>query len=87
MRYQRSTTAIRNMLKILDMPLELQRLISLNLIKKTLAIEIMLKYSNDHKMVLKHIEGFLPGVKNIETTTSEILHTERNTGLEQDQTP
>ncbi|STM52366.1 hypothetical protein NMD10_25325 (plasmid) [Citrobacter portucalensis] len=34
MRYQRSTTAIRNMLKILDMPLELQRLISLNLIKK-----------------------------------------------------
>lgn len=73
MRYQRSTTAIRNMLKILDMPLELQRLISLNLIKKTLAIEIMLKYSNDHKMVLKHIEGFLPGVKNIETTTSKIV--------------
>ncbi|MCV5647012.1 hypothetical protein OFN55_30165, partial [Escherichia coli] len=61
------------MLKILDMPLELQRLISLNLIKKTLAIEIMLKYSNDHKMVLKHIEGFLPGVKNIETTTSKIV--------------
>ncbi|MCV5334723.1 hypothetical protein OFD71_41235, partial [Escherichia coli] len=45
----------------------------LNLIKKTLAIEIMLKYSNDHKMVLKHIEGFLPGVKNIETTTSKIV--------------
>ncbi len=51
MRYQRSTTAIRNMLKILDMPLELQRLISLTN-QKTLAIEIMLKYSNDHKMLL-----------------------------------
>lgn len=34
MRYQRSSTAIRNQLKILDMPLELQRLISLNLKKK-----------------------------------------------------
>jgi hypothetical protein len=33
----------------------------------------MLKYSNDHKMVLKHIEGFLHGVKNIETTTSKIV--------------
>lgn len=71
MRYQRSTTAIRNMLKILDMPLELQRLISLNLIKKTLAIEIMLKYSNDHEMVLKHIEGFLPDVKNLDNTKSK----------------
>ena len=57
MRYQRSSTAIRNQLKILDMPLELQRLISLNLIKKTLAIEIMLKYSNDHAKVLAHLES------------------------------
>jgi len=57
MRYQRSGTAIRNQLKILDMPLELQRLISLNLIKKTLAIEIMLKYSNDHAKVLAHLES------------------------------
>lgn len=57
MRYQRSNTAIRNQLKILDMPLELQRLISLNLIKKTLAIEIMLKYANDHVKVLAHLES------------------------------
>ncbi|ENR9963987.1 hypothetical protein ACEXTD_002971 [Salmonella enterica] len=57
MRYQRSGTAIRNQLKILDMPLELQRLISLNFIKKTLAIEIMLKYSNDHAKVLAHLES------------------------------
>lgn len=57
MRYQRSSTAIRNQLKILDMPLELQHLISLNLIKKTLAIEIMLKYSNDHAKVLAHLES------------------------------
>ena len=57
MRYQRSGTAIRNQLKILDMPLELQRLISLNLNKKTLAIEIMLKYSNDHAKVLAHLES------------------------------
>jgi len=39
------------------MPLELQRLISLNIIKKTLAIEIMLKYSNDHTKVLAHLES------------------------------
>ncbi|MGV7963866.1 hypothetical protein QPK13_23230 [Photorhabdus tasmaniensis] len=55
-RYQRSNTAISNMLKILDMPVELQRLISFNIIKKTLAIEIMLKYSNDHQMVLEHLK-------------------------------
>lgn len=59
-RYQRSTTAIRNMLKILDMPTELQRLISLGHIKKTLAIEIMLRYGNDHSKVLEHLSDSMP---------------------------
>lgn len=70
MRYQRSSTAIRNMLKILDMPLELQRLISLNIIKKTLAIEIMLKYSNDHTKVLAHLESCSFLVPSSEPTPS-----------------
>lgn len=58
-RYQRSTTAIRNMLKILDMPVELQRLISMGDMKKTLALEIMLKYSNDHAKVVAHLKSHL----------------------------
>lgn len=58
-RYQRSTTAIRNMLKILEMPVELQRLISMGEMKKTLAIEIMLRYSNDHEKVVSHLKSHL----------------------------
>lgn len=64
-RYQRSTTAIRNTLKILDMPIELQRLVSLGTIKKTLAIEIMLRYENVHEQVIEHIKSFTSVQSNI----------------------
>ncbi|EAN4326918.1 hypothetical protein EG703_04720 [Salmonella enterica] len=85
MRYQRSGTAIRNQLKILDMPLELQRLISLNLIKKTLAIEIMLKYSNDHAKVLAHLESrsFLMPSSKMEPVLTKPANVGTSSGNEQ----
>lgn len=51
-RYQCSVTAIRNTLKILDMPEMLQRMISHGKITKTLALEIMLQNGNDHERVM-----------------------------------
>ncbi|MBL5885657.1 hypothetical protein I7V28_19330 [Lelliottia amnigena] len=71
-RYQRSTTAIRNMLKILEMPFELQRLISMGEIKKTLAIEIMLRYSNDHEKVLANLKSHLDIAVQPVTTTNPV---------------
>lgn len=80
-RYQRSTTAIRNMLKILDMPVELQRLISMGEIKKTLAIEIMLRYSNDHAKVLAHLKSHLDIAAQPAPTTMPVNPTIRSEGV------
>lgn len=56
-RYQCSVTAIRNTLKILDMPEPLQRMISHGKITKTLALEIMVQNGNDHERVMAALNG------------------------------
>lgn len=56
-RYQCSGTAIRNTLKILDMPEPLQRMISHGKITKTLALEIMVQNGNDHERVMAALNG------------------------------
>ena len=58
-RYQCSLTAIRNTLKILDMPEMLQRMISHGKITKTLALEIMVQNGNDHERVMASLTAKL----------------------------
>lgn len=77
-RYQRSITTIRNTLKIMEMPEPLLVLLSFNRIKKTLAIEIMLRYENDHNKVMEHLRSVFPDIDSLATaevlTISETKH-------------
>lgn len=76
-RYQCSVTAIRNTLKILDMPEMLQRMISHGKITKTLALEIMVQNGNDHEHVMKALTAKISQVERKAMTTPVSVRNEK----------